>query len=79
MSTFSLRAKHVRTGKKPRMAKKDEPREGVRGPNGIANSHFDFQRIAARGDRKYKTGRKWSHRRRQLIGRGDLKEGRKVP
>lgn len=63
MRTFSLQVKEVRTKKGPRVGKRDKPREGVRGPNGIADSHFGFQRVAARGDGKHKTHRKWGHRR----------------
>ena len=69
----------MRTGKGSRTAKRNEPREGVRRPDGITDSHFDFQRVAARGDRKHKTRRKWGHRRRQFVGCGDLRRGRKVP
>lgn len=74
MSTFSLQTKKdVRTDNDARASEKDKPRESVGGPNGIANSHLGFQWVAARGDGKHKTYRKWGHRRRQFVGSGDLK------
>lgn len=71
MSTFSLPAGSVRT-LKSRTGKRDKPRDGVGGPNGVANNHFGLQRVAARGDRKHKTHGEWGHRGRQFVGCGDL-------
>ena len=59
------------------MGERDKPRDGVGGPNGVANTHFGLQWVAARGDREHKTHRKRGDRWRQLVGCRDLKE-RKV-
>ena len=75
MSTLSLQVEHVNMWERSTVGERDKPRDGVGGPNGIANTHFGLQRVAARGDREHKTHRKRCDRRRQLVGCRDLKEG----
>jgi hypothetical protein len=59
------------------VGKKDKPRERVTGPNGIANGEFGFQGVTVGGKSEDEGHGERCHRRRQLVGGGDLRdEGR---